>query len=209
MELQNAKKLLLAVNFAADKHQHQRRKNKEKTPYINHPLRVANILAEADIDDIDILIAAILHDTVEDTDTTFDEIESTFGKTVRDYVYEVTDDKSLNKAERKRQQISHSSVISDGAKCIKMADKTHNLQSFLTSSPVGWTVNRIQGYFVWSKAVLEGCRNVNKKLESYIFDKLFKDTFTIDGEEYLCIPNDVSLEEVLDEYLSEMEVTND
>lgn len=226
--------LLLAVNFAAEKHKNQRRKNAEQTPYINHPLRVAQYLAEAGIEDVEIWIGAILHDTVEDTDTTLDEIESLFGKRTRNMVDEVTDNKTLPKAIRKRLQISHTADISDDAKCIKMADKLHNLSSFQESVPKGWDVERIQGYFVWAKAVVENCKGINSYLEGQL-DTLFNEgvfslteinypgisndpegklmfdqgAFSLERIEYPCIPSDTDLKEFLEDYLQSMETIDD
>src|SRR5947199_4835157 len=113
-------KLLAALNFAAQKHRAQRRKDSEATPYINHPIAVAELLARVgQVDDLSVLQAAILHDTVEDTQTTPEEIENQFGEAVRKLVAEVTDEKSLPKAERKRRQIEHAPQLSTAAKQIK------------------------------------------------------------------------------------------
>ena len=107
-----AKEILHAVHFAADKHRDQRRKGVEASPYINHPIQVAELIARVgDVDDVTVLIAAVLHDTVEDTETTFEELEEVFGPKVRDLVAEVTDDKSLPKAKRKKLQIKHNQFI--------------------------------------------------------------------------------------------------
>jgi len=125
-------RILQAVHFAAVKHTAQRRKNADATPYINHPIEVADHLANiGGVTDEDILIAALLHDTIEDTETTRDEIAALFGERVADLVAECTDDKSLDKAERKRLQIIHALEKSPGAKVIKIADKTCNLRSIL------------------------------------------------------------------------------
>ncbi|XP_064373850.1 guanosine-3',5'-bis(diphosphate) 3'-pyrophosphohydrolase MESH1 isoform X1 [Dromaius novaehollandiae] len=131
-----AARLLEAADFAAEKHKAQRRKDPEGTPYINHPLGVARILAqEAGVTDIVVLQAALLHDTVEDTDTTFSEIEERFGEEVRRVVEEVTDDKTLPKAERKRLQIEHAPGCSRRAKLVKLADKLHNLRDISRCTP--------------------------------------------------------------------------
>ena len=140
---------LRALSFAAYKHRAQCRKD-NKTPYINHPIAVANILFnEADITDEAVLIAALLHDTVEDTDTTPEEIEQRFGRTVRGIVDEVTDDKSLPKAVRKQRQIKHAGGLSDPAKLIKLADKTANLRDLTTAPPAGWSAERLDSYLEW------------------------------------------------------------
>nr|XP_969942.3 PREDICTED: guanosine-3',5'-bis(diphosphate) 3'-pyrophosphohydrolase MESH1 [Tribolium castaneum] len=166
--------LLKCVNFAAEKHKDQRRKNASKTPYINHPIGVAYILThEAEIDDLDVLQAALLHDTVEDTATTFEEIEQVFGKRVRDIVEEVTDDKSLPKEERKRLQIEHAPGASHQAKLVKLADKLYNLRDLENSAPEGWSEQRIQEYFTWSSKVVAGLRGTNPALERSL-DQVFR-----------------------------------
>ena len=125
----NPARLLKAISFAADKHRHQRRKDAEASPYINHPIAVATVLAaEGDVSDEVTLIAAALHDTVEDTQTTFGELEEHFGSEVASLVRELTDDKSLEKAERKRLQIEHARNSSIRAKQLKIADKICNVR---------------------------------------------------------------------------------
>src|SRR5437868_2489590 len=122
--MNNLKNLLDAASFAAKKHRDQRRKGSDAEPYINHPLEVTNLLANVGkITDYDILIAAILHDTIEDTETTKEELTERFGETVCSYVLEVTDDKSLEKHVRKQLQIEHAPHLSHGAKQIKLCDK--------------------------------------------------------------------------------------
>ncbi|XP_011305705.1 guanosine-3',5'-bis(diphosphate) 3'-pyrophosphohydrolase MESH1 [Fopius arisanus] len=160
-------------DFAAKKHRKQRRMDAEATPYINHPLGVANILTEeGNVQDPVVIISAILHDTVEDTETTLDEIEREFGPEVKLVVSEVTDDKSLPKMERKQLQIDHSPHISHEAKLVKLADKIYNLRDLSREIPVGWTVDRAHEYFKWAEQVIEGCRGTNEKLEA-ILDDIF------------------------------------
>uniref|UniRef100_A0A8C5P9T7 Guanosine-3',5'-bis(diphosphate) 3'-pyrophosphohydrolase MESH1 n=1 Tax=Leptobrachium leishanense TaxID=445787 RepID=A0A8C5P9T7_9ANUR len=158
--------LLQTANFAAEKHKRQRRKDVEKTPYINHPIGVATILSqEAGITDVVVLQAALLHDTVEDTNTTFLEIEEHFGPEVRKIVEEVTDDKTLAKMERKKQQIEHAPHCSYNAKLVKLADKLYNLRDLNRSIPKGWSELRVQEYFRWSSEVVNGLRGTNAVLE--------------------------------------------
>jgi guanosine-3',5'-bis(diphosphate) 3'-pyrophosphohydrolase len=122
-------KLLQAISFAAKKHSPQKRKGADGEPYINHPVEVANLLANVGkIKDIDILIAAVLHDTIEDTETSAEEITNLFGAEVCGMVLEVTDNKSLPKAERKQKQIEHAPHLSTGAKQIKLGDKISNIR---------------------------------------------------------------------------------
>ncbi|XP_033231271.1 guanosine-3',5'-bis(diphosphate) 3'-pyrophosphohydrolase MESH1 [Belonocnema kinseyi] len=158
--------VIKCTNFAALKHSKQRRKNQEQTPYINHPIGVANILIkEGKVYDTTVILAALLHDTVEDTDTTFDEIEQEFGKDVRKVVEEVTDDKNLAREERKFLQIKHAPGSSRRAKLVKLADKLYNLRDLRKETPVGWTAQRVREYFKWAKAVIDGCRGTNENLE--------------------------------------------
>lgn len=132
----NPTKLLQAISFAADKHRNQRRKDQDASPYINHPIAVATVLAsEGNVDDELVLLGAILHDTVEDTETTFEELEVLFGAEAMNVVREVTDDKSLPKATRKELQIEHAAHASDQAKQVKIADKICNIRDIIKSPP--------------------------------------------------------------------------
>lgn len=125
---------------------------------------------EGGITDPIVIQAAILHDTIEDTDTTFAEIEQHFGIDVCDIVREVTDDKSLPKAERKRLQIQHASATSERAKLVKLADKLYNLRDLQRCRPDGWTEERCAEYFVWAKNVVYGLRGCNAVLERALDD---------------------------------------
>ncbi len=167
-------KLLAAIAFAAHKHRDQRRKDAPASPYINHPIALANVLAnEGGIDDERVLIAAILHDTVEDTETTEQELVREFGQEIACIVMEVTDDKALPKAERKRLQVEHAATISRRAKLVKLADKICNLRDIASSPPGDWPLERRQEYFDWAKAVVDGLRGVHPALE-HIFDEAYK-----------------------------------
>ena len=160
---------MAATLFAAEKHSTQRRKNAAATPYINHPIAVAEHLVRVGgVTDEDVIIAALLHDTVEDTDATLAEIEAHFGARVAAIVAECTDDKSLPKAERKRLQIVNAPHKSAEAKCVKLADKTCNLASLIEDPPVDWDDERQQTYFQWAKQVIEGLRGVNEALEKEV-----------------------------------------
>jgi guanosine-3',5'-bis(diphosphate) 3'-pyrophosphohydrolase len=158
--------LMEATLFAADKHRGQKRKDAQGTPYINHPIYVANMMASVGgVVDIEALQAAMLHDTVEDTDTLPEEIEARFGYAVRSLVMEVTDDKSLEKQERKRRQIEKAPNLSERAKIIKLADKIANLTDMMASPPIGWSLERRQQYVEWSERVIAGCRGNNRRLD--------------------------------------------
>ncbi|XP_014264849.2 guanosine-3',5'-bis(diphosphate) 3'-pyrophosphohydrolase MESH1 [Maylandia zebra] len=167
--------LLETVQFAAEKHRNQRRKDPEGTPYINHPIGVARILShEGGVTDIEVLQAALLHDTVEDTDTTPAELEAKFGVTVARIVQEVTDDKSLPKQERKRLQVEHAPHCSQQAKLVKLADKLYNLRDLNRCTPVGWTAERVQEYFLWAFEVVNCLKGTNLALEKKL-EELFKE----------------------------------
>ena len=149
-------RLMDAINFSAQKHRVQRRKDAEGSAYINHPIAVASVLLlEAGIDDLVVLQAAILHDTVEDTQTSYEELVGRFGKDVADVVMELTDDKSLPKAERKLLQVTHAHMKSSSAVMVKLADKTCNLRDIVDAPPAGWTVERKREYFDWAKQVVD------------------------------------------------------
>jgi len=155
-----------AYHFAAGKHAGQRRKGEAAEPYINHLTEVADLVARAtDGGDIELIIAAALHDTVEDTETTPAELAARFGQRVAGLVAEVTDDKSLPKAERKRQQIEHAAHASPGAKIIKLADKVSNLRALASSPPADWSDARRRDYADWAGQVVAGCRGANPWLE--------------------------------------------
>lgn len=165
--------LFEALAFAAHKHRMQRRKDGEASPYINHPIALARTLAvEGGIVDTRTLIAAVLHDTVEDTDTTFEEIRDRFGPAVADAVREVTDDKTLDKPVRKRLQVEHAPHMSRRAALVKLADKTSNLRDVAASPPRGWPLARRRAYFDWAKEVVDGLPPVSKRLRA-AFDEAY------------------------------------
>lgn len=164
--------LVKAVAFAADKHRTQRRKDADASPYINHPIALANVLAnEGGITDVAVLSAAVLHDTIEDTNTTAEELTVIFGTRITATVLDVTDDKSLDKHVRKQRQIEHAPHLSREAKLVKLADKICNLRDILASPPADWPPERKQGYFEWAAKVVAGVRGVHPELEA-VFDGL-------------------------------------
>ena len=158
--------VLKAAAFAAEKHRNQRRKDVEASPYINHPIQLAYILVQAEIEDPVVLAAALLHDTIEDTNTTHDEIEIVFGHEIANIVEECSDDKSLGKLERKQAQIDHAARISHKAKLVKIADKIANVSDIVGAPPAGWSVERKREYFDWAKKVVDQMRGTNKVLEA-------------------------------------------
>jgi len=160
--------ILRAIDFAARKHRDQRRKDEEASPYINHPIAVSLLLAEiGGIADAEVLSAAILHDTLEDTDTTPEELAAAFGTRVRKLVEEVTDDKSLPRAKRKELQIAHASQLSSDAVLIKLGDKISNVLDVTHSPPANWKIERRREYLDWAEAVIKNCRKVNAALEQH------------------------------------------
>jgi guanosine-3',5'-bis(diphosphate) 3'-pyrophosphohydrolase len=165
--------VLDAAHFAAYKHRNQRRKDADASPYINHPLALARTLAAAGMMETEVLCAALLHDTVEDTETTFTELEERFGDQVASIVREVTDDKSLNKPERKRLQVEKAASKSREAKLVKLADKISNLRDILNDPPVDWSMQRRAEYFEWAASVVNGMRGTCPVLEAE-FDELLE-----------------------------------
>jgi guanosine-3',5'-bis(diphosphate) 3'-pyrophosphohydrolase len=164
--------ILKAVKFAADKHRHQRRRNEEGSPYINHPIDVAETLWRiGGVRDIRVLVAAVLHDTIEDTDATSQEIEAEFGAEVLALVEEVSDDKSLPKQVRKQLQIENAPHKSYGAKLIKLGDKINNIRDLSQSPPPTWSLARKQQYLNWTEQVIAGLRGTNAELENH-YDRL-------------------------------------
>ena len=159
-----------AADFAARRHVDQRRKGDAREPYINHLAEVAALLAEAtDGADAVLVAAGFLHDTLEDTPTEYEELQALFGDDVASLVAEVTDDKSLLKAERKRLQVETAAKKSERARLIKIADKTSNLRALAASPPADWDVRRVAEYIGWAEQVVERCRGLNVKLE-HAFD---------------------------------------
>jgi guanosine-3',5'-bis(diphosphate) 3'-pyrophosphohydrolase len=158
--------VLKAVAFAAEKHRAQRRKDMEASPFINHPIQLAYILVQADIEDPVVLAAALLHDTIEDTQTTHDEIEIVFGPEIANIVAECSDDKSLTKLERKQAQIDHAATLSHKAKLVKLADKIANVSDINGAPPAGWSLERKREYFDWAKQVVDRMRGVHAVLEA-------------------------------------------
>jgi GTP diphosphokinase / guanosine-3',5'-bis(diphosphate) 3'-diphosphatase len=165
--------LLNALAFAADKHRDQRRKDVAASPYINHPIALARVLSlEGAIEDVDVLCAALLHDTIEDTETTAQELRSEFGERIAGIVEEVTDDKTLTRNERKERQIQHASHLSVEARAVKLADKICNLRDVASRPPADWDLSRQQEYFEWAKRVIDGLRGKHPQLEA-LFDRVY------------------------------------
>ena len=166
--------LLKALAFAALKHRDQRRKNEAASPYINHPIALADVLwHEGGVRDAAVLAAALLHDTIEDTDTKPEELRKEFGDAIADIVLEVTDDKSLPKPERKRLQVEHAGDISQAAQLVKLADKICNVRDVAGEPPKHWDLQRRRAYFDWAREVVDGMRGANALLEA-AFDEAYR-----------------------------------
>ncbi len=173
IEENDLKLILKALEFSARKHKNQRRKDVEASPYINHPISLANILCnEAHVTDVNVICGALLHDTIEDTETEPEELEAEFGSLIKDIVMDVTDDTSLHRHERKQAQIDHAPHISQEAKLVKLADKISNLRDVSSNPPPSWSLDRRQEYFDWARKVIDQLRGADAHLES-IFDDAY------------------------------------
>ncbi|MCQ3938140.1 MAG: phosphohydrolase [Chloroflexi bacterium] len=167
--------LLKAMRFSAEKHNDQRRRDSKASPYINHPIQVAETLwSLGGVRDEALLAAAILHDTIEDTDATPAEIKREFGEEILSLVLEVTDDKSLPKEVRKQLQIETAAKKSPRAKLLKLADKLCNIHDLIHSPPSNWSLKRKQEYLLWSEKVVKGLRGSNQALEVR-YDQVLKE----------------------------------
>lgn len=167
--------LTAALHFAAQQHRLQKRKDQQGSPYINHPIHVLHILTHVGgVHDPIVLAAALLHDVVEDTDASLEKIRNLFGDEVADVVAEVTDDKDLPKAERKRLQIVHTPHMSARAQWLKLADKSANISDLIQHPPADWSLQRKRDYVDWGEQVIAGLRGSHPALEAY-FDQLVAD----------------------------------
>ena len=173
METQHLSLLAKAAVFAACKHRDQRRKDDAGSPYINHPLALLDVLVnEGGVTDLDTIVAALLHDTIEDTDATGREIEREFGVSIRLIVEEVSDAPGLDRASRKQAQIDRAPSLSSSARAVKLADKVCNLRDVIENPPSGWAIERRRGYFDWAKQVIDGLRGHHPRLEA-VFDEVY------------------------------------
>ena len=171
--MENVSLFLKALHFAADKHRDQRRKDESASPYINHPIYVAQILSDiGGIDDVEVLCGAILHDTVEDTEASLGDIELAFGLKIARIVAEVTDDKSLAKGARKQAQIDHASHISREGALVKVADKIANIRDVASNPPTDWDTERRKEYLDWAEMVVARCKPESPELVRYFEESL-------------------------------------
>lgn len=181
--VKNVALILHALGFASLKHRNQRRKGKDSAPYINHLIEVAGLLWRIGrVRDPDIIAAGILHDTVEDTNTTTQELAAGFGPKVGSIVLEVTDDKSLPDTARKHRQVEHAESLSYGARLVKLADKISNIREVIETPPAGWSLERRRSYVKWGEDVVNKIRGTNRHLER-MFDNLCKTAWETFGKE--------------------------
>ena len=172
-------RLARALHYAAGHHSTQRRKDIDKTPYINHPIGLLHTLAhEAGISDGTVLLAAVLHDIVEDCDGTpeqrplrIEEIRAQFGEEVLAVVLEVTDDKDLAKDARKQAQVAKGARLSHAAKLVKLADKINNLRDIANNPPAHWDLARRQAYFDWARSVVDAMGPIRHQALDALFAK--------------------------------------
>jgi GTP diphosphokinase / guanosine-3',5'-bis(diphosphate) 3'-diphosphatase len=164
--------ILRAVKFAALKHRDQRRKDERASPYINHPITVAETLWEiGGVQDVTTVVAGILHDVMEDTDTAREELEREFGAEIVSVVQELTDDKQLPKALRKLRQLENAPHLTLRARQVRIADKISNLADMIHSPPAKWPLERREEYIEWAGKVVDALRGTNPTLER-CFDRL-------------------------------------
>ena len=173
MKAKHVLRVVDALDFAAWAHSTQRRKGGAREPYVNHLTEVARLVAQATGgSDHKLIVAALLHDVLEDQSmhVDYEMLVRHFGRKIADIVLEVTDDRSLPKAERKRLQVEHAPHLSWRAKILKIADKSANLNSILKAPPLDWSPARKREYFDWAAAVVAGCRGINPWIEA-VFDE--------------------------------------
>lgn len=155
--LVSSRRLLEALNFAAVRHRHQRRKGKRGAPYVNHLIEVAHLLTTHGVEDEDVLVAAVLHDVVEDTPATVGEVRQRFGPRVAEIVEQVTDNDAMPFWERKQQQVLRAPSLTPDAQNVRVADKISNLRGILSSPPEHWSLARKLAYYAWAEQVVAGC----------------------------------------------------
>ena len=186
-----------------NRHEKQRRKGADRnTPYIIHPITVADILISAGVTDPEIIAGALLHDTIEDTNTTREELVREFGERVARIVMDCSDDRTKHWIERKKEQIRHAPTLPDDSKLVKSADKIANVED-LVFNQTPWGVERTQGYITWAAAVYEGLRGVIPALDARFDAALTHDFHSSTAELHPAIPKDRTKEQILDEYLQD------
>jgi hypothetical protein len=163
------RRLTRALAFAAEAHRNHRRKGASQEPYINHLIEVADLVASVEDGDVDVLIAALLHDVLEDTGICYDELAAAFGERVAGIVQENSDDMTLPKPERQRVRLAGISKKSREARLVKFADIISNLRAIAVSPPAGWSNDRRLGYLDSCRNLVDAGRGSNAEIER-IFD---------------------------------------
>jgi GTP diphosphokinase / guanosine-3',5'-bis(diphosphate) 3'-diphosphatase len=168
----DTQRLLSAIRFAAERHRDDRRKGETAAPYINHPITVADQLAEQGLgDDIELLMAAVLHDVIEDTDATYDDLNRQFGSRVAGIVLEVSDDKTLEKEARRQKVVDSIGKKSREARLIKLSDLRANVHD-IVHYPPKWTVERKLNYLRWAERVAVAIAGTHPGLEEALNTEL-------------------------------------
>lgn len=171
--------IVKALAFASEKHRYQVRKGKERTPYIHHPIQVANVLVSTGkVNDTATLCAALLHDTIEDTKTNTTELADLFGAEINNLVIELTDDKSKSKQACRNDQICNAKFLSTKAKLIRLADKICNVHDIGYYPPLHWNNERRMLYLNWAAKVVNELRGINGALELK-FDLMYNNSLEI------------------------------
>jgi (p)ppGpp synthase/HD superfamily hydrolase len=164
--------VLDAISFAAQKHVSQVRKDEDATPYIIHPMGVAlSLWEEGAVRNPTVIIAALLHDTLEDTDATKEEIAMLFGCQVSEIVAELTNPSDLSSQEAKEWQIQHAPFLSQEAKLVKLSDRLYNVRD-LRTPPVGWNEDKIQNYYEWGQKLLEALQGTHPAMEQLLQNEI-------------------------------------
>ncbi len=160
-----------ALIFGAEKHKAQVRSNLKKTPYIIHPIEVADfVMRIGKVYDKNVLSAALLHDVMDETGTTYEEIENRYGKIVSQYVQEMTVKKELTLKEQKKYQIIQAFHQTPSVAVIKLSDKLSNLKTLAQTPPASWSRDRIDQYFQWAQSVIENLPEANSFLKQAVKD---------------------------------------
>ena len=164
--------IIKALQFAAEKHKGQLRKGNLKTPYINHPIKVAFVLQTiGGVTDENVLAAALLHDVIEDTDATHKDLANLFNTKIADIVIEISDEKGLDREVRKRLQIQDAVNLSYEAKIIRIADKLYNIQDVCGIDAPNWNYDRKYEYIQWAEKVVNQIKGTHEALETSFFDE--------------------------------------
>jgi len=177
-------RLTKALSFAAEAHRNQRRKGAAQEPYINHLIEVFDLVAQTtSATDMDTLIAALLHDVVEDTPRTYEDVARRFGERVAEIVRENSDDMTLPKAERRRARIAAMAHKSREARIVKLADVISNLRAIAVSPPAGWSAERKLGYLDDCRQLVAAAGSTEASIER-IFDETAADVEPRDTRRY-------------------------